>query len=110
MKSTGMFTAPKAGRYYFSVSGTKEGLDLGDGHVKVSLRKNGGMIGFGAGATHERDRFSNLANDFDYTFSLQSTLNLKEGDTIDVYLHTGRVKGDAFLHFNGFLIDEDLNL
>ncbi len=107
---TGIFTAPKAGRYFFSLSGAKIGDRITAGHVKVSLRRNRVEIGYGAGATHEAGIISILGNEFDYTFSLQATLNLAIGDTIDVFLNTGQIKGSGFLHFNGFLVDEDLKL
>jgi len=106
----GLFTAPKAGRYFFSFTGVKIGDRATDGHVEVSLRKNGATIGCGAGATHEVGVFSVVTNEFDYTFSLQATLDLAMGDTIDVFLNKGQIKGKNFLHFNGFLVNEDLQL
>lgn len=110
---TGVFTAPQAGRYFFSFTGVKEDKD-GFGleeHMMVSLRKNGADIGNAAGATHERMRsYESMLYEFDYTFSLQATLDLKKGDTVSVFLKKGVIKGSIFNHFTGFLLDEDLEL
>ena len=124
----------------FSFSGTKEDRDGFRGsnkRMQVSLRLNGNAVSYAAGAKYKKPPANRKPkcktikgciaravkkvvvfavktalnpNEFDYTFSLQATLNLKIGDQVAVYLDEGELKGGSFNHFNGFLLDEDLEI
>lgn len=103
---TGIFTAPRPGKYYFSVSGTA-GFPASSTwiHLRIDLYQNNDYIGC---------CFSDeISNGGQYeTLSLESTLDLKMGDEISlkitaqgpgVFLH-----GSDSFHFNGWLIEEDI--
>ena len=74
---TGKFTASRAGKYFFSISGKASfpGSSTGRQFVYISLQLNGNVVAyshaeeFNAGGTFE-------------AFTLQSTLNLNAGDQI----------------------------
>ena len=65
--TTGIFTAPKDGLYHFDFSGYSQANTL-----VASLRLNGVNVG----KTHDSD-----------VGSIHSTLLLKKGDQIDMWLH-----------------------
>ena len=95
---SGVFTAPKAGIYFFSFSIAKDGYNVAA--ITVSLRLNkwkigtsyvGGFgVGFGAAPT-----------------TIQATLKLKEGDQIDLLKSSsGAVDSSKEYtnHFTGWLL------
>ncbi len=98
--SSGIFTVPKNGVYYFSFAGMK---DSSDKDVVVYLRKNG--VNIAKGQSSIITGFSML--------SFASTLYLKVGESVDVYKTTGNLTDTAeemFTHFTGWIIEEDLNM
>ena len=105
--ASGKFTAPVAGKYFFSLSGLTDipasSSRLG---LQISLYKNGGVI-----ANSYTDAISSGAQR--ETFSLQSTLDLKIGDQI--WLQITEISsgpwlwGNYYTHFNGFLLQENIS-
>ncbi len=95
--ATGVFTAPRPGTYFFSFSG----IGNSGSWLHVGIYLNGNLIGKG---------YEN--NDYD-TYSMQSTLRLNAGDRISLQIPVGNGQvhddGNHFTHFNGWLLQEDLN-
>ncbi|XP_046643658.1 uncharacterized protein LOC124328873 isoform X2 [Daphnia pulicaria] len=102
---TGIFTAPKPGKYFFSVSG-KAGFPASSTWIflRINLYKNSEYVGFCFSDEISASQFE--------TFSLESTLDLRKGDTISlkiveqgpgVYL-----RGGGSFHFTGWLLEEDI--
>ena len=91
---SGVFTAPKDGVYHFHFSA------YSDNKFDATLRLNGGVIGHGFSETKD-------------TVSIDSTLQLKKGDTVDMYLD-GSISDESadhlYNHFTGWLDEEDLVL
>ena len=106
---TGIFTAPRSGKYFFSFTGVAY-FPAGSSsrqYVYVGLYKNYSILGRGFA-----DEISAAAQWG--TFSLQSTLNLKMGDRVWLQidsLATGvTLTGTAgYTHFNGFLLEEEIS-
>lgn len=94
--ATGIFTAPKNGRYHFSFT-ARSGTD---GQTWVQLRVNRVDIGW----SRATSRDSNMP--------IVATLHLKTGDKIDTYLASGSLYdgNDHITQFSGFLLEEDLIL
>jgi hypothetical protein len=91
--STGIFTAPKPGKYFFTYSGISSATDS---HIELHL--NGVLMG---------TAYSSASAD---TFSHHATLQLSQGDQIRLFLKRGSVYGDGrlFTSFVGILIEEDV--
>ena len=94
--STGVFTAPKDGVYHFHFTGVGGAASFFD----VFLRLNGANVGY-AWANSNQD-----------SASLHSTLQLKNGDQIDLYFFDGILHDHShhWSHFTGWLDGEDLQL
>jgi hypothetical protein len=104
--TSGKFTAPRAGTYFFSVFGpvsfpTTSYIRL---YCDIHLFKNGERIGFSV--TDASRTEWNLE-----TFSIQVTVNLQRGDEISLAITSPISSGVSLygygaLHFTGFLLEE----
>jgi hypothetical protein len=109
--TSGIFTAPRPGIYFFSFTGLA-GFPYASSsrvYLGVALYLNGGRIGLGYVSE------SHTVADQSSPLTLQSTLNLKKGDQvwlqIDYQIHTGVFlydDSDHFTHFTGFMLEEDI--
>lgn len=104
---TGIFTAPKPGKYFFSVSGVAY-IPASSTliYLRINLYKNSEYVGFCLS-----DEISNTGSQYE-TFSLESTLDLRKGDTISLMITEPRpgvyLRGDGSFHFTGWLLEEDI--
>lgn len=104
--TSGKFTTPRAGTYFFSASGpvafptTSSRLTCG-----MQLYKNGVAIGYSPTDS------SNSEGNFK-TFSIQVTVSLQRGDEISLVINSissgVSLYGYGSLHFTGFLLEEAL--
>lgn len=107
--TTGTFTAPRPGRYFFSFSGVAV-MSSNHAHLDVSLYKNSEHIG--RGETNSVNRWGRNGDDWE-TYTLQSVLDLRTGDQIWLSI-TSRYSSwlqdnDAhFTHFTGMLLEQDV--
>ena len=100
MSTSGIFVAPKSGKYFFAYSGLSEGSI----HANVELQMKTDTadwtrVGLAHGEPGKQ------------TFSLQATLELAKGDQIRIMLSGGAI-GDSGIHnhtnFVGHLLKEDI--
>jgi hypothetical protein len=94
---TGIFIAPRPGKYFFGFSGIANTIQ-GTHAARVDLQLNGVRIAQG---------YSYTTLD---TFAHQSTLELKKGDQIRLFLVVGAiVDATGYQHttFVGWLVEED---
>jgi hypothetical protein len=106
-KTSGKFTAPVTGKYFFSISGVVVfPTSLPDiSYFQLTLFKNGDEIGRAFS-----DEMSEIRKHG--TFSLHSVLDLIKGDqiwpVISVIAPKVNLVGYGYTHFSGFLLDEDI--
>ena len=95
--TSGIFTAPKSGLYFFSFNGLK---DRPADWLDVDLYHNSNRI--------TRAYGTNV--DGYFTAALSSTLSCKSGDQISLRLVHGQLNDDFwnFTNFNGMLLQEEI--
>lgn len=100
--STGIFTAPVAGIYYFSFAAFAKA----NWKTVVILNKNGRS----AGASYSSSDTTNLVTDITLALPVcQVLLKLEANDTVNMVLSVGRLYDDAnhYMHFLGFLVEQN---
>ena len=95
--SSGIFTAPKSGIYFFFFFGLRD-IDIFE--TRVDIYRNGNYFasayGTGTGSL--------------FSITLSSTLSLKSGDNISLQLYQGQLFSNVHRHvfFNGWLLQEEM--
>ncbi len=105
--ASGTFTAPKTGKYFFSLSGIGE-FPTGNGHLDIGLYLNGNLIGRAQCDVRSKSEWE--------TYSLESILQMKAGDKVNLKIPTlhrsilQEKHWGPFTHFTGWLLEEDVAL
>jgi len=99
--SNGIFTAPKTGIYHFAFSGIR---DTGAGHTFVYLHRD-------VGGKPEKIALAYADKHYNYaTLSFTSTIRLKKGDHVNLFLQDGNLydsEDDPYTSFTGSLLMEE---
>ncbi len=98
MSTSGIFLAPKSGKYFFTYSGISE-----ERNVRVDLQ-----VKTGADWTKVGQAYGNTGHQ---TFSLQATLELAKGNQIRLMLLEGAIAdGGQYIHTNfvGHILEEEI--
>ena len=95
--TSGIFTAPKSGIYFFSFSGLKTPPA---NPLSVELYHNSNPL---------TAAYGTLLDGY-LTATLSSTLNLKSGDQISLRLYSGQLFDSSYhyTNFNGMLLQEEM--
>lgn len=101
--TSGIFTAPAAGIYFFQFSGVN---DYHHTYIWIDLQVNGARVG----RAQTNDYLSKIPHI--NTISLSSSLRLAANDRVNLYSNSNGVIFDDYAHvthFTGWLVQEDLN-
>ena len=97
--TSGIFTAPRPGIYFFSFTGISHQQNT----VHVGLYVNNRQVGSGRGSYNSNDHQS---------FTFQSAHHLNAEDKVSVQIYDGGSLYDAnnhYTHFIGWFLQEDLS-
>lgn len=112
--TSGKFTAPRTGTYYFSFTGLAQ-FPISStvfNFLQVQMLLNGNLIGTGQNNEANLVKFEKVLS----PITLQSTLHLQKGDQLWLQIGDGSTDAMVFdggnhsTHLTGFLIEEEIDL
>jgi hypothetical protein len=107
--STGKFTAPRSGNYFFSFTGLAE-FPLSSSHLILSVNLNLNKVSVGYAWVSEQHTYTGQSS----PLTLQSILKLKSGDQVWLEINTistgVKLYASYYTHFTGFLLEEEMDI